>query len=34
MAELKRVEEESPKAELARDGNLSKQPEGPKLVKG
>ena len=34
MAELKRVEEEFPKAELARDGNLSKQPEGPKLVKG
>jgi hypothetical protein len=34
MAELKRVEEEFPKAELVRDGNLSKQPEGPKLVKG
>ena len=34
MAELKRIEEEFPKAELARDGNLSKQPEGPKLVKG
>jgi hypothetical protein len=33
MAELKRVEEEFPKAELARDGNLSKQPEGPRLVK-
>ena len=34
MAELKRVEEEFPKAELARDGNLSRQPEGPELVKG
>jgi hypothetical protein len=34
MAELKRVEEEFPKAELARNANLSKQPEGPKLVKG
>ena len=34
MAELKRVEEEFPKTELARDSNLSKQPEGPKLVKG
>jgi hypothetical protein len=34
MAELKRIEEEFPTAELARDGNLSKQPEGPKLVKG
>ena len=34
MAELKRIEEELPAAELARDGNPSKQPEGPKLVKG
>jgi hypothetical protein len=34
MAELKRIEEEFPMAELARDGNPSKQPEGPKLVKG
>jgi hypothetical protein len=34
MAELKRIEEEFPTAELARDGNPSKQPEGPKLVKG
>jgi hypothetical protein len=34
MAELKRIEEEFPTAELARDGNPSKQqPEGPKLVK-
>ena len=34
MAELKRIEEEYPTAELARDDNPSKQPEGPKLVKG
>lgn len=34
MAELKRIEEEFPTAELARDGNPAKQPEGPKLVKG
>ena len=33
MAELKRIEEELPAAELARDGNPSKKPEGPKLVK-
>jgi hypothetical protein len=33
MAELKRIEEEFPTAEPARDGNPSKQPEGPKLVK-
>ena len=33
MAELKRVEEEFPTAESARDGNPSKQPDGPKLVK-
>jgi hypothetical protein len=34
MAELKRIEEEFPTVELARDGNPAKQPEGPKLVKG
>jgi hypothetical protein len=34
MAELKSIEEEFPTAELARDGNSPKQPEGPKLVKG
>jgi hypothetical protein len=34
MAELKRIEEEFPTVELARDGNPSKQAEGPKLVKG
>jgi len=34
MAELKRIEEEFPTPEPARDGNPSKQPEGPKLVKG
>ena len=34
MAELKRIEEEFPTAELVRDGNPPKQPEGPKLVKG
>jgi hypothetical protein len=34
MAELKRIEEDSPTAELARDVRPSKQPEGPKLVKG
>jgi hypothetical protein len=34
MAELKRIEEEFPTAEPARDSNPSKQPEGPKLVKG
>jgi hypothetical protein len=33
MAELKRIEEDSPTAELARDVSPSKQPEGPKLVK-
>ena len=34
MAELKRIEEEFPTAGLPRDGNPSKQPEGPNLVKG
>jgi hypothetical protein len=34
MAEPKRIEEDSPTAELARDVRPSKQPEGPKLVKG
>ena len=34
MAELKRIEEEFPTAEVPRDGNPSKQPEGPRLVKG
>ena len=34
MAELKRIEEELPTAELASDGIPAKQPEGPKLVKG
>ena len=34
MAELKRIEEEYPAAELARDSNSPKPPEGPKLVKG
>jgi hypothetical protein len=34
MAELKRIEEEFPMLEPARDDNPSKQPEGPKLVKG
>ena len=34
MAELKRIEEEFPTAELSRDGNSPKQLEGPKLVKG
>jgi hypothetical protein len=34
MAELKRIEEEFPTAEVARDSNSPKQPEGPKLVKG
>ena len=34
MAGLKRVEEDFPTAEPARDVNPSKQPEGPKLVKG
>ena len=33
MAELKRIEEEFPTAELVEGGNPSKQPEGPKLVK-
>jgi hypothetical protein len=33
MAELERIEEELPTDELVRDGNPSKQPEGPKLVK-
>jgi hypothetical protein len=34
MAELKRIEEEFPTAEVVRDSNSPKQPEGPKLVKG
>ena len=34
MAELKRIEEELPTAELASDDIPAKQPEGPKLVKG
>jgi hypothetical protein len=34
MAELKRIEEEFPTAELASDDIPAKQPEGPKLVKG
>jgi hypothetical protein len=34
MAELKRIDEEIPTAEVAGDGNPPKQPEGPKLVKG
>jgi hypothetical protein len=34
MAELKRIDEEFPAAELATDGIPPKQPEGPKLVKG
>ncbi len=34
MAELERIEEEFPTAELAGNGNPPKQPEGPKLVKG
>jgi hypothetical protein len=34
MAELKRIEEEFPTAEPARDSIPSKQPKGPKLVKG
>jgi hypothetical protein len=34
MAELKRIEEEFPTADLTRDNNSPKQPEGPKLVKG
>ena len=34
MAELKRIEEELPTAELASYGIPPKQPEGPKLVKG
>ena len=33
MAELKKIEEEFPTAELSRDSNSPKQPEGPKLVK-
>jgi hypothetical protein len=33
MAELKRIEEESPTAEVAGNGNPLTQPEGPKLVK-
>ena len=33
MAELKRIEEELPSAELASDDIPAKQPEGPKLVK-
>jgi len=34
MAELKRIEEELPTADLASYGIPAKQPEGPKLVKG
>jgi hypothetical protein len=34
MAELKRVEEEFPTAEVASDNIPRKQPEGPKMVKG
>ena len=34
MAELKRIEEELPPAELVSYGIPPKQPEGPKLVKG
>jgi hypothetical protein len=34
MAELKRIEEDFPTAQLAGDRNPPKQPEGPKLVKG
>ena len=34
MAELKRIDEEFPAAGLATYGIPSKQPEGPKLVKG
>jgi hypothetical protein len=34
MAELKRIEEELPTADLASYGIPTKQPEGPKLVKG
>jgi hypothetical protein len=34
MTELKRIEEEFPAAEVAADGNPTKQPEGLKLVKG
>jgi hypothetical protein len=33
MAELKRIDEEFPAAELATQGIPPKQPEGPKLVK-
>jgi hypothetical protein len=33
MAELKRMEEEFPTAEVAGNGNPPKQPEGPTLVK-
>ena len=33
MVELKRIDEDVPTTELARDINPSKQPEGPKLVK-
>ena len=34
MAELKRVKEELPTAELASNGIPPKQPDGPQLVKG
>jgi hypothetical protein len=34
MAELKRMDEEFPTAEVAGDGNPPSQPQGPKLVKG
>ena len=34
MAELKRIDEEVPTAELASVAFPAKEPEGPKLVKG
>jgi hypothetical protein len=34
MAELKRIDDEFPTAEVAGVGNPPRQPEGPKLVKG
>jgi hypothetical protein len=34
MAELNRIDEEFPTAEVAGDGNPPRQPQGPKLVKG
>jgi hypothetical protein len=33
MAELKRIEDEFPSAEVTRDGNPQKQPDRPRLVK-